>query len=348
MAETRVRRTSTKKIDYAKEQEFSDEDLFEDGEAAAAAAPNPTPSNARSAPVLKKRGRKSKIGATHVNFTSDNEVPKSSFYNDSLSTPVSNRIVYTEKGYDSTLPPIRDRFTFMPEYEDDGTMKIELIVGRRKVDEVAQEEANESEPEVGDDVSTLSNQPTEFDHSEGKAPKERKTVETDFNSSPTGRGKEKNAESEGLNPESTVESEHEYEYLVKYKGKSYLHLEWKSGADLESMNKSAKGLYRRYLKKLEQGYDDELENPEFDPSFAVPEKIIDEAEQDLYVELTDKELLRWEKQREKELAQEAVEWQKEEKDSLHDNISKESIDVSTEGDGIMNMPESIEDNQNGT
>ena len=95
----------------------------------------------------------------------------------------------------------------------------------------------------------------------------------------------------------------EYEYLVKYKGRSYLHLEWKTGADLESMNKSAKGIYRRYLKKLTApGIDlEELESPDFDPSYVVPEKIVDEADQEIAIELSDKELLKWEEQRGKEM-----------------------------------------------
>jgi hypothetical protein len=69
------------------------------------------------------------------------------------------------------------------------------------------------------------------------------------------------------------------------------------------MNKSAKGIYRRFLKKLEAGIGDmeELESPEVDPSYVVPEKIIDEADQEITVELSDKELLKWEKEREKDI-----------------------------------------------
>ena len=88
----------------------------------------------------------------------------------------------------------------------------------------------------------------------------------------------------------------EYEYLVKYKNRSYLHLEWKTGADLESMNKSAKTIYRRYLKKVNQGLDEELEDPNFDPAFAEPQKIVAEEEQELELELSDKDLLEWEKE----------------------------------------------------
>merc|ERR1712078_303113 len=95
----------------------------------------------------------------------------------------------------------------------------------------------------------------------------------------------------------------EYEYLVKYKNLSYMHLEWKSGADLESMNKSAKTIYRRYLKKVAQGLDEEIENPDFDPSYVVVQKVLAE-EQELELEVEGEELVKWEKQREKELAEE--------------------------------------------
>ncbi len=39
---------------------------------------------------------------------------------------------YTEPGYEHELP-IRLRFTFEPEYEGDGTLKMDKIVGRRPV-----------------------------------------------------------------------------------------------------------------------------------------------------------------------------------------------------------------------
>jgi hypothetical protein len=182
--------------------------------------------------------------------------------------------VYTERGYDPLLPPIRERFPFLPEYEEDGSPKIELIVGRRPVDE--KEDKNADEDDINDDADGT-----------GSPSTRRRAV----------LKKSSSNRSDAIAPA-------EYEYLVKYKGRSYLHLEWKTGADLESMNKSAKGIYRRYLKKIAAGDSEELENPEFDPSYVVPQMVIDHAEQEFTVELTDKELLRWEKEREKEIARE--------------------------------------------
>jgi hypothetical protein len=212
--------------------------------------------------------------------------------------------VYTEKGYDPALPPIRERFPFLPEYELDGSPRIDLIVGRRPVDE---KEINDADPEDGDDN----------DEGSTKIVDETEThdsMELEGNNGLGRRGSSgndmKKKRGQKLSPspnkkQSSVESDViAYEYLVKYKNRSYLHLEWKTGADLESMSKSAKTIYRRYLKKIAQGTDEELEDPNFDPSFAEPQKVLAEEEQELELELTDKELLRWEKEKQKELDEE--------------------------------------------
>jgi len=245
----RSRRATTKRVDYSKEQEFSDaEDIFDESDVETTPAP--------------KKGRG---GRKSSGVRLDDDVGFD-----------GGRTVYTEKGYDPMLAPIRERFPFLPEYEEDGSPRIDLIVGRRAVDE--KEDAHEGEPE--DSGSRASRSKVKVNRKDGAA--ESYLVE--------------------------------YEYLVKYKGKSYLHLEWKTGADLESMNKSAKGIYRRYLKKVNQGQDDELENPEFDPSYVIPEKILDEADQEVAVELTDKELLKWEKEREEKLANESDDEDEKKKD----------------------------------
>jgi len=73
------------------------------------------------------------------------------------------------------------------------------------------------------------------------------------------------------------------------------------------MNKSAKFLYRRFVRKLESGnHNDEtatLEDPTFDSSFAIPQKIVDHKEKDVCTELSDKELI----EREKEILNERIE-----------------------------------------
>ena len=62
------------------------------------------------------------------------------------------------------LPPLRERFTFMPETEADGSPRIELIVGRRPVDD---KNAESSEDEVESEE--------ESSESEDESPKERRS-----------------------------------------------------------------------------------------------------------------------------------------------------------------------------
>ena len=265
----RSRRRTTKKVNYAKEQEFSDEDIFEDS------PDEDAPSRGR-----KSRGgggRRSKGGSSRKSLGNAQE---------DAGVDETGRVYYNEPGYDPSLPPIRERFPFLPEYEEDGTPKIDLIVGRRPVDE--KEEIDADAAEKDDDAE-------EENDEDDESPKRSRGSRRSKNKKTSPKKKDSANDAGASGPT-------EYEYLVKFRGRSYLHLEWRRGADLESMNKSAKGIYRRYLKKIAQGTEEDIENPEFDPAYAVPQKIVDEQEQEITVELSDKELLKWEKQREKEIA----------------------------------------------
>eukprot|EP00581_Thalassiosira_minuscula_P016815 CAMPEP_0183732556 /NCGR_PEP_ID=MMETSP0737-20130205/38702_1 /TAXON_ID=385413 /ORGANISM="Thalassiosira miniscula, Strain CCMP1093" /LENGTH=131 /DNA_ID=CAMNT_0025965587 /DNA_START=93 /DNA_END=485 /DNA_ORIENTATION=- len=113
MSQERSRRTR-KKVDYSIEQQFSDNDIFED-------------SDREEPPVSRKkssRSRKSNVGANQGG----------GFLERGMSFEKSKPI-YTERGYDTSQLPLRERFTFEPEYEDDGTPSIEVIVGRRPIDD---------------------------------------------------------------------------------------------------------------------------------------------------------------------------------------------------------------------
>jgi len=275
--EPRRSRRSKKTVDYSKEQDFSDEDVFEDSP-----AEDPTPAK-RGRPRSSRKSTGSRRRAAAQEPEDDGVDDEDVFR--------SNKPIYTEKGYDPNLPPIRERFPFLPEVELDGSPKIDLIVGRRPVDEKG-DETKGSDEENQDPAE----EEQEDSDDGGGGRRSRRRGSTD-------NRKKKGQESPKKEKSGVVE----YEYLIKYKNRSYLHLEWKTGADLESMNKSAKTIYRRYLKKIAQGTDDDLENPEFDPSYVVPQKIVAEKEQEFTLELTDKELLKWEKQREKELAEESDE-----------------------------------------
>lgn len=298
----RARRLTLKKIDYSKEQDFSDDNVFED--------------SADEEPVKPKKGRASRGSAGPKPPRPSNTPLTLNDMDDDDESVFDNKPVYTEKGYDPSLPPIRHRFPFLPEYEEDGSPRIELIVGRRPVeekeDEVQDSEEEEEDTNAEESDDSRPSRKTRMKGRQRKRSESPKTEKAGSNSGPV-----------------------EYEYLVKYKGKSYLHLEWKTGADLESMNKSAKGIYRRYLKKVAQGTEEDLESPDFDPLFVTPEKIIDEAEQEVVVDLTDKELLRWEKEREKELAEE-------------DDVDEEEKKPDEGNPGVNNEMETVEEEKKGT
>jgi hypothetical protein len=286
MSEGRRTRRAKQTVNYAKEQEFSDaEDIFEDSD--------------KEEPVLKRGRPRSRKSTDGVVMVQTGEVDQQGMY-------IPPKPIFTEKGYDPNLLPIRERFPFMPEYEADGSPRIDLIVGRRSVDE---HENNDNTNE-----NSNGNEQEEEDKEE-----EEEGEEEDSSTTGGRRGTRRSKKVEKSSPQKKEEpgpsGPVEYEYLVKYKNRSYLHLEWKTGADLESMNKSAKSLYRRYIRKVASGNDEELEDPNFDPSYAEPQKICAQAEQEITLELTDKEMLEWEKEREKELAEVDSESEDEEKEA---------------------------------
>jgi len=292
----RVTRKSRKAVDYAKEQDFSDTDIFEDD---ANDQPEPT----------RRRGRPRK--------NIDHNVEETDY------GPM--KPVYTEKGYDPTLLPIRERFSFLPEFEADGSPRIELIVGRRPYQDKNSQQNGEEDHDDADENP--------------RSPSRRR------GSSPN----KKNDKSRKGVTASSSDDHVEYEYLIKYKGKSYLHLEYKKGADLESMNKSAKTLYRRYLKKLASGNEDDLEDVEFDQSFAQPQKIVDEGHHEVTVELTDSELIKWEQQREREMEEEEDDDEEEVKiagaedeEVKKEETEEEKIDERAEKEDLVNADEELD------
>eukprot|EP00590_Aulacoseira_subarctica_P008985 CAMPEP_0172436642 /NCGR_PEP_ID=MMETSP1064-20121228/71832_1 /TAXON_ID=202472 /ORGANISM="Aulacoseira subarctica , Strain CCAP 1002/5" /LENGTH=1684 /DNA_ID=CAMNT_0013185059 /DNA_START=511 /DNA_END=5562 /DNA_ORIENTATION=- len=290
----RSRRKSRKAIDYGKDQEFSD-DAFEDRESAAAA-------------VAPRKPRLSMPRRKKAADDDDDEDGSLDYATANLPAYQATGPRYVEKGYDPSLPPIRERYHFMPEYEDDGSMKVECILGRRPVQEEEkaineddEENSHESDDDLKEDKESDSDS-DEQDYSR-KSPKPkrstRKTNASNF------KGKRKKASPSMAAARAMLPKIVDYEYLIKYKGRSYLHLEWKTATDLAGMNKSAKSLLRRFLKKVDLGLDENLEDYTVDPSFTEPGRILDEKEEEVYVELSDKELLAWEKERETELDEEA-------------------------------------------
>jgi len=297
----RSRRTTIRAVNYSKEQEFSDDDIFEDD--------LKQESYRRRSTTTKSRK------ATGDDDDIVSERPTGGSRVSVAMLPTSSSYTYYEKGYDISLGHLRDRFTFMPEFEPDGSPKVDLIVGRRAIQEGSSNEpshnnvngANNNQDDSGneadDDEDNEEHGEVGYENGEGDGRKRR----PNRSSRPSKRSKVQSIEKSDDSMAAPHQSHHkhvEYEYLVKYKGRSYLHLEWKKGQDLESMNKSAKALYRRFLKKLEMGTDEDLEDPEIDPSYIQPQRILDEDEHEIMVDLSDKELVEWEKERLKQLEDE--------------------------------------------
>jgi len=285
----RSRRRTAKVVNYSKEQDFSDDDVFEDDDEKEDIRVTATRTTS-----TKKRGRPRKS----VDPSGEPEPDEEDFG--------PTKPLFTEKGYDPTLPPIRERFTFLPEVEADGSPRIELIVGRRP---------------MGLGVKNGTVEDVEQDEDDGEGGGTRKRRSTKMKASPQ---KKKDATGEIT----------EYEYLIKYKGVSYLHLDWKTGGDLESMNRSAKNLYRRFLKKLAHGIEEDIENPEIDPSYVLPQKIVDEADQEVSVELTDQELVNWEKENndEEDSDEDDVKFEKMDDEELT-GVTENGTDIKNSGNG---------------
>ncbi len=287
-------RRARKAVDYSIEQQFSDDDIFEDDPPVATSSA----SRRKSRPSVKKSSFSYQQGGGGGS--------SSGYYDGGGMTSTSSNFerskpVYTERGYDNTQLPLRQRFTFEPEYEDDGTPSIELIVGRRPIDDTKDRTTaaatksaageNDNEDEHGSDKEEGDEEEAPVTSSRRKI---RKKKQLAFASTVASDNAPEEEAAGGL-------SEMDYEYLIKYKGRSYLHLEWKTAADLESMNTKAKTIYRRFLKKLELGTEEDLEDPTIDPSFTEPGRILAEEEHEIMVELSDKELLKWEKEQRREL-----------------------------------------------
>ena len=109
---------------------------------------------------------------------------------------------------------IRSRFPFEPEREEDGSLMIEKIMGRRL----------------------------------------RKDKARQFHKASQFRAL------------TATESKYDYEYLLKYKTLSYLHVQWCTAHEIDSMSKRSKMALTRYMNNLDSGKEVQ-EDGEVDPSF---------------------------------------------------------------------------------
>lgn len=50
-----------------------------------------------------------------------------------------------------------------------------------------------------------------------------------------------------------MDAKYEYEYLIKFKGLSYLRVQWLSATDIETMNTRSRNMLNKYLTKIDRG-----------------------------------------------------------------------------------------------
>lgn len=86
---------------------------------------------------------------------------------------------------------------------------------------------------------------------------------------------------------STPQQHKEYEYHLKFKNKSFLHTSWERQDSINSMGRSAKMMFTRYLKKIDQGI--VPEEVEIETSWVTVDRIVDEKETMEYVDMTEEE-----------------------------------------------------------
>lgn len=125
---------------------------------------------------------------------------------------------------------IRGRFPFEPERDEDGSLMIEKLMGRRLRKDKARQYHKSSQ------FVALSAQHTKYDH----------------------------------------------EYLVKYKTLSYLHVQWCTAHEIDTMSQRSKMALNRYLKAIDTGGQNIQEDGEVDPSYVEVEKILDVREEDVF------------------------------------------------------------------
>ena len=125
---------------------------------------------------------------------------------------------------------IRSRFPFEPERDDDGSLMIEKLMGRRL----------------------------------------RKDKARSFL---------KNSQFVSL---SAMETKYDYEYLVKYKTLSYLHVQWLTAHEIDTMSQRSKQALTRYLKNVDMAVQNIQEDGEVDPSFVEVEKSLAVREEEVY------------------------------------------------------------------
>ena len=126
---------------------------------------------------------------------------------------------------------IRTRFPFEPEREEDGSLIVHSILGRRPRKQQGRRWIRSSQHEDSSQYGS--------------------------------------------------DEKYNYEYLLKFKGMSYLHVKWENATEIDAMNSNSKKTLMRYLGRLDRGDPECPEEVDLDPSWTEVEKVLDVREEEV-------------------------------------------------------------------
>jgi len=174
--------------------------------------------------------------------------------------------------------PVSDRFPFEPEREEDGSLKIDLILGRRLLQKGV---ASAAVQHAQHDKFAPPGSPT--------AAAAGAAGSASVASGPGGSKKHPLQHHRAILKHKDARRERYcYEYLVKFKNASYMKSRWMTFHQIDALGNRSKQALTRWLKKVEKGEaTEELENETFDTNYCVVEKVLDCA--DAEVEVSDDE-----------------------------------------------------------
>ena len=216
LVESRARRVKNR-ISYAEE---NDTDIDSDGEVRRG------PGRPRGSSKLKSTARTKECPGCSSQLSTATKVCS---YCDYVFTTKS--MVVTKEMMLEESDKIRTRFPFEPEREEDGSLIVHSILGRRPRKQHGRKWIRSSQHE---DASQYGS-----------------------------------------------DEKYNYEYLLKFKGMSYLHVKWENATEIDAMNPSSKKTLMRYLGRLDRGDPECPDEVELDPSWTEVEKVLDMREEEV-------------------------------------------------------------------
>jgi hypothetical protein len=214
---------------YGKDDE-SDDDVDDEGPKKKKGPPKPAPGAGRM-----KRTKECPGCGSHVT-TNTKECPSCDYIFTSKSMLVSLQTA-TEESI-----AIRDRFPFEPEREEDGSLNVEKILGRRPR-KTPRRWVVRSEAAQSLSLADMSAMDGKYDH-------DYLVKVRNFAYMHACGGRAPRPPPHMLSPLPLRARSLRH---GQYKGMSYLHVQWLPAAEIEAMNVKAKQTLNRYLSKLDRG-----------------------------------------------------------------------------------------------